>query len=132
MKLNVKQWVTAMMLSCSAAFMAHAEEVGTISHDDISVLKWVDPVYPMSAAKNGVQGYVTLSYDLNEKGKPTNVKVVEEFPRRVFSISAKRALLASQFTINDNNDDAMEVQGLVRKYVYELEAIRTAGRITIE
>ncbi len=132
MKLNLKVWITGVVLSCSVAFGAQAQEMDIVSHDDISVLKWVDPVYPMSAAKNGVQGYVMLSYDLNDKGKPTNVKVIEEFPRRIFSISAKRALLASQFEISNENNEAVSVQGLVRKYVYELEEVQVAGRITIE
>ncbi|GAA6168766.1 energy transducer TonB [Sessilibacter corallicola] len=133
MKSKLTLWMAGLMFSCSAAFVAQAEEaMPTISHDDIAVLEWVDPVYPMAAVKNGVQGYVLLSYDLNAKGKPVNVKVIEEFPRRTFGVSAKRALLASKFSATDKSDETVEVQGLVRKYVYELEAVRVAGRVTIE
>lgn len=50
-----------------------------------------NPKYPFQAARDKVEGFVRLSFDIDESGKVVNVKVIEESPEKVFS---KQAILA--------------------------------------
>lgn len=52
----------------------------------------IEPMYPRDAAVQGKQGFVTLSFDINSYGDPTNIQVVEAEPRGYFEQSAKKAL----------------------------------------
>lgn len=52
----------------------------------------VEPRYPRKALRLGKQGYVVLSFDINDAGRVTNIKVIEAKPQRMFEREAKRAL----------------------------------------
>lgn len=52
----------------------------------------VAPLYPTKAKRDGLEGYVTLTFDVDATGSPYNVKVVEANPRGVFDKSARKAL----------------------------------------
>ncbi|MDE1329253.1 energy transducer TonB [Vibrio aestuarianus] len=52
----------------------------------------VEPVYPAKALKRGVEGFVTLSFSIDEMGKATNIKVVEAKPVRMFEREAIQAV----------------------------------------
>ena len=53
----------------------------------------LDPEYPRKAAMQGIQGWVQLSFDITTMGTVENVRVMKSKPKRVFDMSAKRALL---------------------------------------
>ncbi|CAH8210319.1 MULTISPECIES: energy transducer TonB [Vibrio] len=52
----------------------------------------VEPVYPAKALKRSVEGFVTLSFTIDEMGKATNIKVVEAKPVRMFEREAIQAV----------------------------------------
>jgi periplasmic protein TonB len=52
----------------------------------------VEPKYPRKALRLGKQGYVLLSFDINQVGKVVNIQVLEAQPPRLFERSAKFAL----------------------------------------
>lgn len=52
----------------------------------------VEPVYPAKALKRSVEGFVTLSFTIDEMGKATNIKVVEAKPMRMFEREAIQAV----------------------------------------
>ncbi|AMG29437.1 energy transducer TonB [Grimontia hollisae] len=52
----------------------------------------VQPSYPARALKRGIEGYVIVSFTINEEGRPTDMRVVEASPKRVFDREALRAL----------------------------------------
>ena len=49
------------------------------------------PKYPIQAARDRVEGYVKLSFDINENGETSDIKVIDESPEKVFS---EQAILA--------------------------------------
>lgn len=53
----------------------------------------IEPQYPRKAAMTGKQGWVRLTFDVNETGGVENVDVVQSSPPRIFDQAAKRALL---------------------------------------
>lgn len=46
------------------------------------------PVYPRQAARNGIEGYVRLEFDISPKGIPININVIEASPSDVFNQAA--------------------------------------------
>jgi protein TonB len=52
----------------------------------------ITPAYPRDAATKGIEGYVTLQFDVTAVGTTENISVVEAKPRGVFEKAAKRAL----------------------------------------
>lgn len=51
-----------------------------------------EPKYPPEAARDGKEGWVELSFTINEIGGVEEVKVIAAQPKRIFDKEAKRAL----------------------------------------
>ncbi|PTO52383.1 energy transducer TonB [Vibrio splendidus] len=52
----------------------------------------VEPRYPAKALKRGAEGFVTLSFTIDETGRPTDIQVTDANPRRMFEREAIRAM----------------------------------------
>ncbi len=95
----------------------------------IETVKDVAPKFPRLANRTGTEGHVVLSYNLDANGKPVDIKVVEEHPKRVFATTAIKALKASRFSVTDDEGTSYAVEGLSRRYDFqrsEQAANRTA------
>lgn len=53
----------------------------------------INPRFPPEAARDGISGWVLLSFTIDETGGVTDVDVIDSEPRRVFDQEARRALL---------------------------------------
>lgn len=63
------------------------------SHDKAATpLVRIEPKYPPAAARDGVNGWVRLRFNIAADGRVTDVKVLAAEPRRVFDHEAMRAL----------------------------------------
>lgn len=52
----------------------------------------IDPEYPPDASRDGIEGWVELSFSIDESGAVKGVSVIDSEPKRVFDRAAKRAL----------------------------------------
>lgn len=52
----------------------------------------VPPRYPSTAASQGIEGWVRLSFTINAVGGVEDVEVIDSEPKRLFDTAAKRAL----------------------------------------
>lgn len=118
--------VLLFVFGFSAKTMAESDLV--FNHDDVEILSLVQPNYPALAVRSGVEGEVTLSYDLNRHGQAVNVRVVKATPKRVFTQAAVKALKESRFAALNDSGESIEVKGLIRKYSFELEKAQIASR----
>nr|WP_257788649.1 energy transducer TonB [Shewanella psychrophila] len=51
-----------------------------------------EPVYPANAKKLGVEGHVSMEFDLSADGKPINITLLESSPTGVFDQAGIAAL----------------------------------------
>lgn len=67
--------------------------VGNMRRDgDATPIVRIEPKYPVQAARDGKEGYVIMSFTINEVGGVEDVVVLEAEPKRIFDREAKRAL----------------------------------------
>ncbi|MBQ4835762.1 energy transducer TonB [Pseudoalteromonas luteoviolacea] len=59
--------------------------------------------YPIEAAKQGITGSVTLEFDLNAKGEPVNIRVIEASPEGYFEQAGINALEQWRYKVNLND-----------------------------
>jgi protein TonB len=67
--------------------------VGAMRRDgEATPIVRIEPKYPVQAARDGKEGWVRLSFTINEVGGVEDVDVIEADPKRIFDREAKRAL----------------------------------------
>lgn len=52
----------------------------------------IDPTYPTDAARNGVEGWVQLTFTITPTGTVDDIAILDAKPKRVFDRAARRAL----------------------------------------
>ncbi|GAB3004301.1 energy transducer TonB [Psychrosphaera aestuarii] len=63
-----------------------------IRDGDATPIVRIEPKFPAKAQRDGISGWVQLSFEINEVGGVENVQVINSEPRRVFDREARRAL----------------------------------------
>jgi len=66
--------------------------VGAMRDGDAAPIVRIPPEYPPQASRDGKEGWVRLSFTINEVGGVEDVEVLDADPKRIFDRSAKRAL----------------------------------------
>ncbi|MCG8441650.1 MAG: energy transducer TonB [Caulobacterales bacterium] len=56
-----------------------------------------EPDYPRRAYKKGLQGWVALRLDVDEKGRPRKVRVIDSLPKGPFDAGARSAVRKWRF-----------------------------------
>ena len=90
--LDLSSNISAMPMSMPGIESVNAPIAGVTGDAMAMPLYRVQPRYPRKALRLGKQGYVILSFDINESGRVINIKVVKSEPRRLFEKEAERAL----------------------------------------
>lgn len=70
------------------------------------------PQYPPEAVASKLEGFVTLSYQVNKDGSVRNVKVLESQPPQVFDKAARRAVsrwIFSNAAANSNEEQNLRL-----------------------
>jgi len=94
------QGLTAQQVSPpapAAAAPSTAAQSAPSNDAEVIPLNEVLPVYPDSARRRGIEGYVKLAFTITAEGRVENVRVLESSPTRVFDREARRAALRWRF-----------------------------------
>ncbi|MDN4501393.1 TonB family protein [Alteromonadaceae bacterium BrNp21-10] len=68
----------------------------------------ISPRYPMQAAREGIEGWVRLSFTIDEEGAVEDVKVIEAYPNGVFNKEATRAVIRWRFVPKIENGKSVK------------------------
>ncbi|MGB0938243.1 MAG: energy transducer TonB [Colwellia sp.] len=108
---------------CLIPFMSFAQSELTPERSELITMMTpavavdrVNPRYPISAARNGDEGWVRLSYVINTEGRVEDVIVMDNEGGRFFVHEAKRALKKWRFTPakDENNENIVSCQNSVQ------------------
>ena len=80
----------------------------------------VEPVYPVRASEQGLEGFVTVRFDVQANGEATNITVVDA-SHALFERSAVKAMSRFRFKARVVNGVAQPSYGLERRFVYRME-----------
>lgn len=95
--------------------------VGAMRDGEATPIVRIEPKYPVQAARDGKEGWVKLSFTINEVGGVEDVKVIEADPKRVFDREARRALGKWKYRPKIENGKPMKQFGLTVQLDFKLD-----------
>ncbi|SQH76125.1 Protein TonB [Shewanella benthica] len=81
----------------------------------------IQPQYPIAAARDGKEGWVQLSFTINELGGVEDVKIIKAEPKRLFNKEAKRALKKWKYKPKIVDGKALKQTGMKVQLDFTLE-----------
>ncbi|MBL4941044.1 MAG: energy transducer TonB [Colwellia sp.] len=88
---------------------------------DATPIVRIEPKYPIQAARDGKEGWVRLSFTINEIGGVIDVKVIEAKPKRIFDKEARRALRKWKYRPKVVDGKAMKQPGLTVQLDFKMD-----------
>lgn len=79
-----------------------------------------EPKFPTKAARDGIEGWVQLKFDINELGNVENVSVINAQPKRIFDREAKKALRKWRYNPKVVDGKAIKQIGLTVQLDFKL------------
>ena len=86
-----------------AASVAASTQAAPNNDAEVIPLNEVLPIYPDSARRRGIEGYVKLAFTITADGKVENIRVLESSPANVFEREARRAAVRWRFSPSSEN-----------------------------
>jgi TonB family protein len=83
-----------------------ASEKGSLNATSSPVFR-TNPKYPISAARERIEGYVKFEFDISKDGNPINIQVIESYPADTFVYVAKNSLSDWKFSPVIKNKEAI-------------------------
>ena len=88
---------------------------------DATPIVRIEPQYPIAAARDGKEGWVQLSFTINELGGVEDVKIIKAEPKRLFNKEAKRALKKWKYKPKIVDGKALKQPGMTVQLDFTLD-----------
>lgn len=88
---------------------------------DATPIVRIEPQYPIAAARDGKEGWVQLSFTINELGGVDDVQVIDADPKRIFDREAKRALKKWKYKPKIVDGKALKQPGMTVQLDFKLD-----------
>ena len=97
-----------------AAARDQAAQTSVVSAASLKRTRTVNPVYPESARKRGVEGWVEMAFTVTPEGRVEDVEVRNASPAEVFDDAATRAIRQWRFEPVERNGEKVAQRAMVR------------------
>jgi protein TonB len=87
---------------------------------DATPIVRIEPQYPIAAARDGKEGWVQLSFTINELGGVDDIEVIDANPKRIFDREAKRALRKWKYKPKIVDGKALKQPGMTVQLDFKL------------
>ncbi|GIU02025.1 energy transducer TonB [Shewanella algidipiscicola] len=88
---------------------------------DATPIVRIEPQYPIAAARDGKEGWVQLSFTINELGGVDDIEVIDADPKRIFDREAKRALRKWKYKPKIVDGKALKQPGMTVQLDFKLD-----------
>jgi protein TonB len=96
------------------------QKISVADGGPISIMK-VAPVYPDSAARKGLEGYVDVRFSVTASGTTNDIVVVEAIPERIFNRAAIRAVKRWKYKPKTDAGVAVAANGIYARIRFALD-----------
>ena len=94
---------------------------GQLTDKDAAPVFRTNPKYPMKALTNGIEGWVKMTFDINEIGQVINIEVIDAQPKRIFDRAAKSALKKWKYKAKMLDGKAIVQRGFVVQLDFNMQ-----------
>ena len=84
-----------------------------ISREQAIPIVRIEPYYPKSAKDDGIEGYVNLSFVVDQLGKITNINIIDSKPSKIFDESAIAAVRSWKYKPKCQDGKALDDEVIV-------------------
>lgn len=71
------------------------------------LIRSVSPEYPLKQYRARIEGWVRIGFNLNDNGRPINIKVIDSQPKRAFNRAAMQSIRNWRYDVNGVEQDAL-------------------------
>jgi protein TonB len=91
------------------------------SDGDARPIVRINPTYPITAARDGIEGWVKLRFDVDPVGAVSNIEVIAAEPKRIFNSAAKKALRKWKYRAKSTGGKSIAQQGLTVQLDFNID-----------
>lgn len=106
--------IAQMERALASAREAYARENTLVSVTTLKPVRIIDPVYPDSALKRGIEGWVELTFAVQPNGSVSDIEVRNASPSGIFDDAAVRAVRNWRFEATSRNGEKAVQRTMVR------------------
>lgn len=93
-----------------------------VADADEAPLVRVEPIYPMFARNQGVEGWVLIKFDIRPSGRTSNIEVVEAHPPGIFNRAAVSAVAKWKYRPRVVSSVATVTRGVTVRLVFSIKS----------
>ena len=109
-----------LLIFIASLFFAGCTSKPLQDRSDIVIKHRAAPIYPIQAAKDNIEGSVAMTFDVDENGKPVNIKVVEATQKKLFDKAAIKCLSKWRYHPKVVNGEAVKRNDLKLRLDFRL------------